>query len=46
MSRGVGLNRFVGVDVQGMNHNELAWEDVLFKGFEVLVTCKVRAGRW
>lgn len=41
MSRWGGLNRAVGVDVQGMNHDELAWQDVLFKGFEVLVTTTV-----
>ncbi|MFF4305309.1 transposase family protein [Streptomyces sp. NPDC001601] len=41
MSRRVGLNRSGGVDVQGMNHDELAWQDVLFKDFEVLVTTAV-----
>ncbi|MET7704305.1 hypothetical protein, partial [Streptomyces sp. NPDC005485] len=41
MSRGGGLNRTAGVDVEGMNHDELAWQEVLFKGFEVLVTAAV-----
>ncbi|WP_369254419.1 transposase family protein [Streptomyces sp. R35] len=41
MSRWGGLNCAVGVDVQGMNHDELAWQDALFKGVEVLATTAV-----
>lgn len=38
---GSGLNRPLGVDVQNMEHDEIAWRDVLFEGFEVLVTAAV-----
>ncbi|MFF3990661.1 transposase family protein [Streptomyces sp. NPDC001797] len=41
MSRRIGLNRSGGVHVQGINHDELAWQDVLFKDLEVLVTTAV-----
>lgn len=40
-SRG-GLNCAPGVDVQGMNNNELTWQDVPFKGFEVLLPLVIK----